>query len=144
MSRSALARKVTTLDSQKKRAANAAEALGDKMFAALGSGTAFATAAGLGWAEVKFAKNGKPLTLGPVKLSLAASAALNALSLFYNPQNQVSYAAAGAAAAYGATWGRGVAVAATAKRARKKSGVGYEEFVGLDEMTDEEAEMLGS
>ena len=150
MSKTSLVKKVQGMAATKVRQTNAAERFGDKIFNALGSGTAFATGAALGFAEVRWQNpDGSPLSLGPVRASLAASFALTGVAFFFDPGRQVSYAAAGAAGAYGLGWGQRMAVAAKAKK-KKIGGVGYDDddwdVSGDDDygLTDAEAEAIGT
>lgn len=126
-----------------KRAKNVAEALGDKVLDAVGTVTAAATGAIIGYAELKWADEKGPLSVGPVELPLAVSVAATALSFFgFNPGGQLTFVAAGAAGAYGAGRGRAFAVeqAAKEKKEKKPAGVGYDP----DELNDAENAFLGN
>lgn len=120
-----LAKMVGNLEAARGRERRAAEKMGEKLMDTLGTGTAFATAALVGLAEGRISnKDGSPLSLGPVPLTLAVATGLTGLSWFWNPNQQVSYASAGCAGAYGVTlarvWGR-----TWKAKAGGVSGVGY-------------------
>jgi len=126
-SKTALAGMVSRLEAGKVRERRSAEVLGSKLMDTIGGGTALATAAAIGLAEGRISnKDGSPLSLGPVPLTLAAAAGLTGLSWFWNPNGQTAFAAAGAAGGYGVTlgrvWGR------TWKAKSGVAGVGYAEL----------------
>jgi len=132
------------------RAKNHAEMLGDKVLDVLGSATAAATGAAIGYAEVKYAEEGKgPLSLGPVELPLAVAAAATGLAFFgFNPARQMTYIAAGAAGAYGAGRGRAFAtlrIEAEKKKKKENPGnVGYDDDGDGDDLNDAERAFVDS
>lgn len=104
-----------------KRAKNAAEQIGEKVQEVIGSATAAATGAVIGFSEVNWASEKGPLSLGPVELPLAVATAATALSFFgFNPAGQMTYVAAGAAGVYGAGRGRAYAIKRKEEQAKKK------------------------
>lgn len=143
LSKTALVKKASGLMNSAKRERNAAEQLGEKVMQAAGTLTATASGFAIGFCEQHFQnKDGSPLSLGPVRLGLAGAFALSGLGLFWNPGQQITAAANGCAGAYGATLGRGTAIAMAKKDAQKTAPVsaGYEEIVGG--YNDAEASLL--
>ena len=111
--KSTLVQKLHNQISANKRAKMGVEALGEKVADLIGSGTAAATGAAIGWAEVRWGTQNGPLSIGPVELSLAVATTATALRFFgIDPMGQMSYVAAGAAGAYGAGRGRALALRA--------------------------------
>ena len=105
-----------------RRAKLGAEAIGEKVADLIGTGTAAATGAAIGYAEIRWSTDQGPLSLGPVELSLAVAAAATGLRFFgIDPAGQMSYVAAGASGAYGASRGRAMAIEALEKIRNEKA-----------------------
>lgn len=124
-SKTSLAGLVNTLQGSRAREKRTTEVMGEKLMATTGALTAFATAAAIGLAEGRVRDaSGRRLSLGPVPLSLAGATGLTVLGWFWNPGQQVTYAAAGAAGSYGHELGKAWGASWLAKAA--VGGVGYE------------------
>lgn len=141
LSKSALARRVESLQRAKASASRAAEQVGEQVLSVAGGGVAWGAAAAVGVAETRWRnKDGSPLSLGPVSLGLAAGTLLLGTSTVYDPGGMISAAAYGALASDGVTRGRGWGVAWRAKSsAPKVGGIGA---YGVDALSDEELAML--
>jgi len=130
-----------------KRARSHAEALGEKVLDVVGGATAMATGAAIGYAEIAWADKdtGKPMSIGPLDLSLAVGGVATALAFFgINPARQMTAVAHAGSAVYGASRGRAAAIERKKKEADKTgTKTGY--AIGSDDdLTDEERAFIDS
>lgn len=125
-SKTALAKRVTSLSNRINREKRAAEEVGERVAGVLASGVALATATSIGFVEGRFSnKDDSPLSVGPVPLPLAVAAGTSLIGLATGSR----WAEAATSGAVGA-WGYGLGLAHGQKsrtsKAKKVSGIGDE------------------